>query len=112
MNQDFDLASVLGNLDETSIEEMKEPEVEKIIVKLSTTTPTSNDKRACVRKLIDCVTTIYEPILKTHSQQTYSKLNLEEKDAQLVASFHELTTKHFSLILSKGQTASLFGSVI
>ena len=43
--------------------------------------PSSNEKRACVRKLIDSVMSLYDPILKNHSQMTYSKTNLSDKDS-------------------------------
>lgn len=64
---------------------------------------TANQKRTCVRKMIEEIMSIYEEPLKLHSKATKVKDDLDLKDQALVNAFMERTRRHFGETLSSDQ---------
>ena len=74
--------------------------------------PTANQRRTCVRKIIEKVMNVYEPCLKDHSRKTKIPSELRIKDQELVATFNQKTEDEFGDTLTFDQREELFATVV
>ena len=73
---------------------------------------TANQKRTCIRKLIEKVMSLYDHALAKHSRDTKVKSDIGGKDQELCQSFKETTREVFGDAIPEDSFRRLFSTVL